>query len=172
MRGQVAAVFTQLRERRGEWLTQGRLAELTGIDPSYISRIERGERSPSLDMLAKLAPAYGLDPLELVRAVYEVRLPAAPPPPASPMLALAAALEAGPWNPTERGAIIALCDSLRQHHGKGKAAFDKAAEALLAEAEGHLDAILATEGAAGASDWLAARLTSLSLDLWGPDSSA
>jgi transcriptional regulator with XRE-family HTH domain len=33
------------------------LADLLGVTPTYIGRIERGERSPSLPTMAKLAKA-------------------------------------------------------------------------------------------------------------------
>jgi len=38
-------------------LTQERLAELTGLDPTYISGIERGRRNPSLKNIVKIARA-------------------------------------------------------------------------------------------------------------------
>ena len=38
-------------------LTQERLAELTGLDPTYISGIERGRRNPSLKNIVKIAKA-------------------------------------------------------------------------------------------------------------------
>jgi transcriptional regulator with XRE-family HTH domain len=38
-------------------LTQEKLAELTGLDPTYISGIERGRRNPSLKNILKIARA-------------------------------------------------------------------------------------------------------------------
>jgi transcriptional regulator with XRE-family HTH domain len=38
-------------------LTQGKLAELTNLDPTYISGIERGKRNPSLKNIVKIAKA-------------------------------------------------------------------------------------------------------------------
>ena len=38
-------------------LTQEKLAELTGLDPTYISGIERGRRNPSLKNIVKIAEA-------------------------------------------------------------------------------------------------------------------
>jgi transcriptional regulator with XRE-family HTH domain len=38
-------------------LTQERLAELTGLDPTYISGIERGKRNPALKNIVKIARA-------------------------------------------------------------------------------------------------------------------
>jgi transcriptional regulator with XRE-family HTH domain len=38
-------------------LTQEQLAELTDLDPTYISGIERGRRNPSLKNIVKIAHA-------------------------------------------------------------------------------------------------------------------
>lgn len=43
--------------RTGAGLTQEKLGELTGLDRTYISDIERGKRNPSLKSLEKLAKA-------------------------------------------------------------------------------------------------------------------
>jgi transcriptional regulator with XRE-family HTH domain len=45
--------FRQLRRARG--ISQERLADLAGLDRTYVSGIERGERNPSLTNLLKLA---------------------------------------------------------------------------------------------------------------------
>jgi transcriptional regulator with XRE-family HTH domain len=50
-------VVREQREAR-DW-SQERLAHAAGLSPVYISEIERGRRSPSLDVLARLAA--GLD---------------------------------------------------------------------------------------------------------------
>tara|TARA_B100000965_G_scaffold324155_1_gene286027 strand:+ start:2305 stop:2610 length:306 start_codon:yes stop_codon:yes gene_type:complete len=42
-----------VRAARG--LSQKELAQLVGRDPSYVSLIERGKRSPSLDLLSNLS---------------------------------------------------------------------------------------------------------------------
>jgi transcriptional regulator with XRE-family HTH domain len=47
-----------VRERRHKiGITQEKLAELTGLDPTYISGIERGRRNPSLKNIVKIAKA-------------------------------------------------------------------------------------------------------------------
>jgi transcriptional regulator with XRE-family HTH domain len=47
-----------VRERRHKLdFTQEKLAELTGLDPTYISGIERGRRNPSLKNIVKIAHA-------------------------------------------------------------------------------------------------------------------
>jgi transcriptional regulator with XRE-family HTH domain len=38
-------------------LTQEKLAELTDLDPTYISGIERGRRNPALKNIVKIAKA-------------------------------------------------------------------------------------------------------------------
>jgi len=43
------------RQKAG--LTQEKLAELTNLDPTYISGIERGRRNPSLKNIVKIAKA-------------------------------------------------------------------------------------------------------------------
>lgn len=43
----------ELRSKRG--LTQEQLSEMMGINPKYISSIERGKENPTLDIFIKLA---------------------------------------------------------------------------------------------------------------------
>ena len=56
----------RLRERRGETLTA--LAAKTGISKSTLSRLETGQRRPSLELLLPLAETYHLPLDELVGA--------------------------------------------------------------------------------------------------------
>jgi len=50
------------RFRRSTGFTQARLAQLVGLDPSYISRIERGEReAPSREKVTEVASALKLN---------------------------------------------------------------------------------------------------------------
>lgn len=46
--------------RKDNNLTQEKLGELTGLDRTYISDIERGVRNPSLKSLQKLAVAFNV----------------------------------------------------------------------------------------------------------------
>ena len=57
------AALRQLRAERG--VSQERLAHLTGLDRTYVSGIERGERNPSLANILKLADALGVRVSEL-----------------------------------------------------------------------------------------------------------
>jgi transcriptional regulator with XRE-family HTH domain len=60
----VAKNVRRLRLERG--YTQEELSELAGINRNYTGMIERGERSPTVDMLDKLAKALKIDPVALL----------------------------------------------------------------------------------------------------------
>ncbi len=53
----------QLRDRAG--MTQSKLAEVTNLSVDLISRIERGERAPSLESIEKISKALGVRLSEL-----------------------------------------------------------------------------------------------------------
>lgn len=53
-------------ERTKRGLSQEKLAELAGMNKNSIGAIERGVSSPSIDTIAKLADAFGLQFNELV----------------------------------------------------------------------------------------------------------
>ena len=57
----------QTREARQ--FTQEKLAEFAGLDPTYISGIERGVRNPGIKNVAKIAKALGLTTSELCNGV-------------------------------------------------------------------------------------------------------
>ena len=48
----------QLRDAVG--LTQAQLADRAGVNPEHISRIERAEKGPSIELLDRIAGALGL----------------------------------------------------------------------------------------------------------------
>jgi transcriptional regulator with XRE-family HTH domain len=57
-----------LREvRREAGLSQEELADRAGIHPTYVSQIERGLKSPTMRMLARLAKALGTTPGKIIR---------------------------------------------------------------------------------------------------------
>ena len=70
-RDPVLAVLGQNVRRRRETreLTQEKLAEKAGLDPTYISGIERGLRNPGIKNVTKLAKALGLSTAELCKGV-------------------------------------------------------------------------------------------------------
>ena len=47
-------------------LTQEQLAELANVGRNTVSNIERGESSPSIETLEKLAKAFEMDVLEFI----------------------------------------------------------------------------------------------------------
>ncbi|MGW2543525.1 helix-turn-helix domain-containing protein [Kitasatospora sp. NPDC001574] len=63
---EVAPRLRRLRERRG--ITLAALSETTGISKSTLSRLESGQRRPSLELLLPLAGAYRVPLDELVGA--------------------------------------------------------------------------------------------------------
>jgi len=62
-------VFAQVLKRRrlARKLSQVDLAAGSGVADSYISRLEKGERMPSIDVVFRLAGALGIAPETLVR---------------------------------------------------------------------------------------------------------
>jgi transcriptional regulator with XRE-family HTH domain len=57
------------KNREAREFTQEKLAEKSGLDPTYISDIERGRRNPGIKNVAKLAKALGLTTSELCQGV-------------------------------------------------------------------------------------------------------
>ena len=56
--------ISQLRMKAG--MTQAKLAEKADLSIDSISRIERGNRAPSLESLASIATALGVEPSQLL----------------------------------------------------------------------------------------------------------
>jgi transcriptional regulator with XRE-family HTH domain len=66
----LAKLGLNVRTRReARELTQETLAERAGLDPTYISGIERGLRNPGIKNVAKLAKALGFTTAELCKGV-------------------------------------------------------------------------------------------------------
>lgn len=57
------------QSREAKQLTQEKLAELSGLDPTYISGIERGVRNPGIKNVVRIATALDLTVSELCRGV-------------------------------------------------------------------------------------------------------
>ena len=69
-----AAFGRELRKlRHNAGLSQEALAFAAGLHRTYISQLERGLKSPSLDTLFLVSKALGVTPSELIQP-YEARL--------------------------------------------------------------------------------------------------
>ena len=56
-----------LRQQRAmKGLTLGQLSQMSRVSPSYLGRIERGERSPSARVLRRLAEPLGFGEVDLL----------------------------------------------------------------------------------------------------------
>jgi transcriptional regulator with XRE-family HTH domain len=60
-------VLKSLRNAKG--ISQEKLAELSNLDRSFVSLLERGLRQPSLETLFLIGPPLGVSPSELLRRV-------------------------------------------------------------------------------------------------------
>ena len=66
----LAALGQNVRQtRESKQFTQEKLAEFAGLDPTYISGIERGVRNPSLLSIVRVAKALGVTVSELCEGV-------------------------------------------------------------------------------------------------------
>ena len=63
----------EVRLKRG--ISQERLAHLSGLDRTYVSGIERGERNPSLTNILKLVDALDISLSELANKAKELMPP-------------------------------------------------------------------------------------------------
>lgn len=66
--------------RRARGLSQERLALESGYDRSYIGELERGEKSPSLRTIFRLARVLEMPPSQLLARAEAGVHPVAPPP--------------------------------------------------------------------------------------------
>ncbi len=64
------AVYEKLKHAREDaGLRQGQIAEFLGVTQTYISKIESGERTLSVEQLEKLAGLYGLSLQDLEQEI-------------------------------------------------------------------------------------------------------
>lgn len=54
-------------------LSQEELADRSGLDRSYVGGVERGERNPTLEVIAKVAAGLGVDLADLFAALQPPR---------------------------------------------------------------------------------------------------
>jgi len=78
------AILKQLREQRG-W-TRQKLAQRSGVTPTYIGILEYGGNIPSLPMVLELIEVLGADIGDVMRRLAAARIspPAVLPPPEPP----------------------------------------------------------------------------------------
>ena len=55
----------QMRTASGDKVSQEKLAEMAGLDRTYVSSVERGERNISLDNIHRIAAALGVEVRDL-----------------------------------------------------------------------------------------------------------
>ena len=68
--GILSALGLNVRKaRETKKLTQEKLAEKAGLDPTYVSGIERGKRNPGIKNVAIIAKSLGLSTAELCKGV-------------------------------------------------------------------------------------------------------
>lgn len=60
----IGANVQRLRDERS--MSQGELADAIGVHQTHISKIERGVKSPSLDVAQKLAQYFGVSVDEVI----------------------------------------------------------------------------------------------------------
>lgn len=67
------AVGERIRYRRkARGLSQDNLALLSGIDRSYVGRIERGEVNITVEMLYRIARVVGCEPASLLPEIKDI----------------------------------------------------------------------------------------------------
>jgi transcriptional regulator with XRE-family HTH domain len=57
------------RERKRLKLSQERVGELSGLNMTEVSRLERAERDPRLGTIVKLAKGLGVAPMQLLDGI-------------------------------------------------------------------------------------------------------
>lgn len=67
---QLGAAIRQLREERGPTIEA--LALAAGVDPSYLSGIERGKRNPTWEKLRPIVEALGVETSTLVELAERI----------------------------------------------------------------------------------------------------
>ena len=66
LRLRMAVATNTRRLRHAKGLTQVDFAHASGIERTYVSRLESGKFDVGLDMLSRLASALGVEPAELL----------------------------------------------------------------------------------------------------------
>ena len=100
----------RLRRRLG--MTQAQLAEAAGLHVQYVSQVERGKRSPSMNSIDDLSKALGVTPAELF-ALGEGRR-------SSPVAESAEVIETllSTWSPKDRERLATILRELHAVAGR------------------------------------------------------
>lgn len=61
--------------RRARGYSQEKLAEIIGINPKYLSSIERGEENPTLDLFMRLSQGLKVEMQEIFNVEHEGQAP-------------------------------------------------------------------------------------------------
>ena len=69
----LGARIKELRRIKG--LSQEKIAEIVGVDPKHISRIEVGKSYPSIDTLEKIAAALGMELKDFFEFAHHLKSP-------------------------------------------------------------------------------------------------
>jgi len=64
--GEIVARNLRLLRRERGW-SQEKLGQEVGISTNYVGMIERQERSPTIKVIEKIAAAFEIDPIELLK---------------------------------------------------------------------------------------------------------
>jgi transcriptional regulator with XRE-family HTH domain len=64
--GEIVARNLRLLRRERGW-SQEKLGQKVGISTNYVGMIERQERSPTIKVIEKIAAAFEVDPVELLK---------------------------------------------------------------------------------------------------------
>ncbi|AXE63609.1 transcriptional regulator [Hyphomonas sp. CACIAM 19H1] len=72
---EIRAIFAEnlKKHRKAAGLSQEELAHIAEIERGYVSQLERRLNAPTIDMLAKLANAIGVEPYELLKPGQRIR---------------------------------------------------------------------------------------------------
>ncbi len=72
--GSLRKIGGRIRQARKEkGYSQEKLAELCGISDTYLGRLERGEKQPSLDTLVRLTECLGVSPTDVLIDLDDVQ---------------------------------------------------------------------------------------------------
>lgn len=132
----VGAQLRELRERLG--LSTYDVSKVSGVSPSYISKVERGERPATESYLRAVAPALRRSPSALFTLAGLTIVRATPAATEDPISRVVMTLEAAGWADDVTGAIGTLLYATRPTSQSGEARADRLVSAGWAVAREHI----------------------------------